>query len=273
MDYTVDRWINRVLHHHPLAASAVADFANWGVVLFGILAVGLWVLSSPHGDDRYKRACACGLSAAALGLLANQAIIAVWQRPRPYESHAQLIPLLARSHDPSFPSDHASAAFGIAFGVLFVARRPGLVFLAYAILIGASRVLAGMHYPTDVLAGALIGLAAAILTTRLYDRLLAPAVRLVSRVTDPLIANVARLPIFRQVVLQPRLRAGLIGMAGALVVLRIAFGVRAEMFDEMGIAILLAVIAAVVFAVFLASLRYWATSLTVGVPRRRGRDE
>lgn len=259
-DYAADRWINGVMRHHPLFASAVGEFANWGVVVFGVMAVGLWALSRPYGDDRYKRACACGLSAAALGLLANQAIIAVWHRPRPYETHPQLVPLLPPSHDASFPSDHASAAFGIAFAVLFVARRAGVVFVAYATLIGASRILAGMHYPSDVFAGMLIGLAAALVTRRLYYPLLARAVVLVGRVTDPLLANVARLPILRDVVLQPRLRAGLIGLAGVLLVLRIAFGVRAQLFDEMEIGILIAAISTVAFAVALASHRYWSTS-------------
>ena len=126
MDYEVARWINESLRHHSLLALVVTDSANWGVVVFGVLAIGLWILSAPYGDDRYKRACACGLSAAAVGLLANQLIIAVWHRPRPFEAHRQIVPLLPATHDASFPSDHASAAFGIAFGVLFVVRRTGV---------------------------------------------------------------------------------------------------------------------------------------------------
>ena len=74
-----------------------------------------------------------------------------------------VLPLLSPSHDPSFPSDHATAAFAIAFGILFVTRRTGWLFLAWAVLIGISRVLAGMHFPTDVLAGAVVGLAAGCL--------------------------------------------------------------------------------------------------------------
>jgi undecaprenyl-diphosphatase len=257
VDYHVARWLNHLMHHHPLAGAVVVDFANWGVVLFGVLAVGLWTLSAPYGDDVYKRACACGLSAAAVGLLTNQLIIALWHRPRPYEAHTTIVPLLARSHDASFPSDHASAAFGIAFAVLFVARRAGLFFLLYAVLIGASRVLAGMHYPSDVLAGAGIGLLAAYLTTRLYRPLLAPAVRLVSRLTDPLLSTAVRLPGVSMLVLRPSVRATLVAAVGVALLVRVGLGLRHHLFDEMDLLTLAALAAVVVLGTVLAMRRYW----------------
>jgi hypothetical protein len=55
VEYDVERWINGTMHAHPLLASVVVEFSNWGVILFGVLAVGLWLLSPP-GDTRWKRA-------------------------------------------------------------------------------------------------------------------------------------------------------------------------------------------------------------------------
>lgn len=257
MDYEVVRWINVSLWHHPLLALAVADSAKWGVVVFGVLAVGLWTLSAPYGDDRYKRACACGLSAAAVGLFANQLIIAVWHRPRPFEAHRQIVPLLPATHDASFPSDHASAAFGIAFGVLFVVRRAGVVFLACAVLIGASRVLAGMHYPTDVFAGAIIGFLSGYLTARLYQPLLAPVVRLAEKLTDPVLAALPRAPLVGPVVLRPHVRATVVGALGAILVARVAIGLHSQLLDEMALGVLAAVVAVVLIASLLAARCYW----------------
>jgi hypothetical protein len=69
--YTFEHWVNQVMHAHPLLARAAVEFSSWGVALFGVMAVGLWLLSPP-GHTTWKRACAAGLSAAAVGLLVNQ---------------------------------------------------------------------------------------------------------------------------------------------------------------------------------------------------------
>ena len=61
VEYSFEQWVNRLVHAHPLVGSVVVEFSNWGVALFGVLAVGLWLLSPP-GDTRWKRACAAGLS-------------------------------------------------------------------------------------------------------------------------------------------------------------------------------------------------------------------
>jgi membrane-associated phospholipid phosphatase len=116
-----------------------------------------------------------------------------WQRPRPFVAHPQdTILLVAPSSEPSFPSDHAVAAFAIAFAVAFIGRRMGAAFLAGATLIAVSRVIAGLHYPGDVLAGAAIGLASATVVFWLGGDYLAPVVRLASKVTDPLVVPVWR---------------------------------------------------------------------------------
>ena len=103
--------------------------------------------------------------------------------------------LSAPSLDPSFPSDHAAVAFAIAFGVLAFSRRIGILFLVAATLIGLSRIALGLHYPSDVIAGVLVGWAAAMITTGPGRRWVARLVAVVSRVSDPALEHVwARLP-------------------------------------------------------------------------------
>jgi membrane-associated phospholipid phosphatase len=99
----------------------------------------------------------------------------------------------SRSHDPSFPSDHASAAFAIAFAVFLFDRLVGSVFLAAAVLIGVGRVFIGAHYPADVLAGALVGFAVALVVVKFARYALLGLVRIAERVTDPLLAPLWRL--------------------------------------------------------------------------------
>ena len=131
------------------------------------------------------------LIATAVALATNQVIAHLWTRPRPFTEHPALTHVLgARTTDPSFPSDHAAAAFAIAFAVLAFSRRAGIGFLAVATLIALSRVALGMHYPSDVLAGALVGFGAATLVTTLGRPWVTRLVALVSRVTDPLLRPV-----------------------------------------------------------------------------------
>lgn len=166
-------------------------FGALAVPLYAAATIALWFLARPYGDARWKLACASGLAAAAIAMVTNQAIAHLWERPRPFTAHPALTHLLsAPSLDPSFPSDHAAAAFAIAFAVLAFSRRAGIGFLAAATLIGLSRVALGLHYPSDVLAGMFVGWTAAVLVTRLGRSWIARLVSALSRVSDPLLEPV-----------------------------------------------------------------------------------
>jgi undecaprenyl-diphosphatase len=143
------------------AASGVA------VMLYAVATIALWFAGRPYSDAKWKVASLSALAAAAIAMLTNQVVSQLWERPRPFTAHPALTHLLAAaSPDPSFPSDHAAAAFAIAFAVLALSRRAGIVFLAAATLIALSRVVLGLHYPSDVLAGMCVGWGSALLVTR-----------------------------------------------------------------------------------------------------------
>ena len=254
MDYTIDHALNHAIRQHPLLVSIISGFANWGVLAFGIAACALWLFDQPRHPGVWRRATAAGLSAAAVGLLANQLIAQIWHRPRPYQDHPLgILPLLSPSHDPSFPSDHATAAFAIAFGILFVARRTGWLFLAWAVLIGVSRVLAGMHYPTDVIAGAVVGLGSGLLTARVAMPALWRLIVLVSRLTDPLLEAAAKLAPVRELVASAALRRGIVVVAGGVMLAAFAIRMREHLLDEMPLLALVAWVGVVALAARIAS--------------------
>jgi undecaprenyl-diphosphatase len=142
------------------------------------------LVARPDGSTRWKRASASALASAGLALLVNRLIGHFWDRPRPYETHHGVY-TLSHSHDPSFPSDHASAAFGIAFAVLCFDGFAGALFLVLAVLIVVGRVIIGAHYPDDILAGLSVGLLSALVVVFVARPLIAFLARLVQRVTDP----------------------------------------------------------------------------------------
>ena len=79
-------------------------------------------------------------------------------RPRPFVAHPQIHPLYV-VHSSSFPAGHAATAFAGAVLLTAVVPRLWPAFFAFAALIGFSRIYDGVHYPTDVVAGALLGAA------------------------------------------------------------------------------------------------------------------
>lgn len=91
----------------------------------------------------------------ALTFVIGQAGAAAYTERRPFQAH-HVHQLVAHAGGQSFPSDHATAAFGIALAVLvFVSRRWGAALLVLAGLIGFARVYDGLHYPGDILGGLL----------------------------------------------------------------------------------------------------------------------
>lgn len=102
----------------------------------------------------YLRAAA----AAGLGYAGNALIALLFFRPRPFVTLgiASLIGMPATAK--SFPSDHATLAFAIAGTLAFALPHRRWQFFTVAALIALGRVMVGVHYPTDVLAGALVGL-------------------------------------------------------------------------------------------------------------------
>jgi undecaprenyl-diphosphatase len=164
MDFSLYQALNGLAERHDgfedvmrfLALDAqFMFFAILGVLFF---ARGKWASrNGRHG------VAAAGFS-ALLALGVAQVISHLWERPRPYIAHPKDSHLfIPGSHDPSFPSDHATAAFAIAVSIWLRHRRAGWLALGLATILSVSRVAVGTHYPTDVLAGALIGTLAAVL--------------------------------------------------------------------------------------------------------------
>lgn len=111
-------------------------------------------------------------------------------RERPSVAHpAETLLLASPSREPSFPSDHAVAAFAIALSVALIGgRRMGAFFLAAASVIAITRVFVGLHYPSDVAGGGLVGVAAALAVFFGGRSRWSPIVAALSRLTDPLVA-------------------------------------------------------------------------------------
>ena len=91
-------------------------------------------------------------------------------RTRPYEVFDGVQRLIGKQHDASFPSGHSASSFAAAMCIyLNGPKKYGIPALLLALLIALSRLYVGVHYPGDVIAGAIIGSLMAWLVYKVYD--------------------------------------------------------------------------------------------------------
>ncbi|HZP58624.1 MAG TPA: phosphatase PAP2 family protein [Dehalococcoidia bacterium] len=130
-------------------------------VILGLLAVS-WFVRVGRGEQR-RTAVYTGVLSAAIAIGIAIVIQHFYVHDRPFVDRGDVVLLVHHSPDASFPSEHSTAAFGMAAGAGLYRQRLGLLMLALAILTAFSRVYVGIHYPSDVAGGAAIGIGAALL--------------------------------------------------------------------------------------------------------------
>lgn len=165
-DLFITAAINGLAGHHPALDALVVQITTLGVPAM-VLAVALqWWRVHNRLEVRHVLVAA-GLT-FLLGLALNQGVLLFVHRIRPYDAGLTHL-IIAPSTDFSFPSDHATASFGIAFAFLLHGLKHwGKAFLAAALLIGLSRIYVGTHYVSDILGGMATALVAAILVRFAY---------------------------------------------------------------------------------------------------------
>ena len=145
--------------------SRAADYSLLSVASAGVLAA--------TGGHSGRRAAAMGLaSVGAAAALFNLVVKPLSSRSRP-DRIAEKVPIARHVRMPtstSFPSGHSATAFAFAAGVGRVLPRAAVPLHALAALVAYSRVHTGVHYPGDVVAGAVSGTVVAQLTTHALDR-------------------------------------------------------------------------------------------------------
>jgi undecaprenyl-diphosphatase len=138
----------RVLHLLSVAVSRIGDGPLWVLALSGGLL---------FGDERTAAVALGGLYMGAANLLIYWTLKRGTRRTRPCHRCEDIIAYVRPADRFSFPSGHTlhAVSFALLLGAAWPALAPLLWF--FAVLVGLSRVVLGVHYPSDVLAGAAIG--------------------------------------------------------------------------------------------------------------------
>lgn len=167
--------INDFAVNTPWLNSSMAGYATYGILLFALFIVMGWWIARGHDDGAMATALLVPIGAIG-AVVVQQVVVTLVSEPRPYDVYPNILVLVSKTTDPSFPSDHACVVGVVAAGLWFVDRRLGAVATASALLMAFARVYAGAHWIFDVVVGLALGALVAVIMILVLRRWVARAV-------------------------------------------------------------------------------------------------
>jgi undecaprenyl-diphosphatase len=130
-------------------------------LVFSLALLGLWFSgTTPAQRLKYQLTTLMGISALSIANIVVWLFNITWDRPRPFVEHGDELNLLFYPPtDPSFPANPVAVGFAAATAAWTINRKFGIWMYAAAALFGFSRLYAGVFYPTDIIGGAIVGIA------------------------------------------------------------------------------------------------------------------
>lgn len=163
MDWSLLHSLNDFMAGHDGVEDPLLFYVEISEALFAATLVVVFLLAHGARHLAWRRATVAALLSAGVALAIGKAISELVDRARPFAVDPHGVHLFSpHAADPGFPSDHATAAFAIATAIVLRKRGWGICALAAATVLSIGRVALGVHFPSDVLAGAALGAAVAV---------------------------------------------------------------------------------------------------------------
>jgi undecaprenyl-diphosphatase len=163
VDWSVLHALNNFMYQHDGVEDPLLFYVNASEALFVATLAVVFLAARGAAHAAWRRASVAAVLSAGFGLAVGKVISELVDRARPFVADPHGVHLFSgHAADPGFPSDHATAAFAIAVAILLRKRGWGIAALVLATVLSVGRVALGVHYPSDVIAGAALGSAAAL---------------------------------------------------------------------------------------------------------------
>ncbi|WLR54498.1 phosphatase PAP2 family protein [Mesobacillus subterraneus] len=162
--YQTDQWIFRGInrhYHNRLLNAFFRNITHAGGARFTISAILLMIFLSA---GELRQTAVASAIALTLSHLPVHLMKKWYPRKRPYISLENAFFPANPLEDHSFPSGHTTAIFSLVLPFVIYAPALAAVLLPLAVTVAISRVYLGLHYPTDIFAGSLLGSVAGILS-------------------------------------------------------------------------------------------------------------
>ena len=159
LDYKIFQYFNGWAGKSAYLDAVVIFIAHWLVYVLAVVLIALWFFNRDKLRTRMALVSAFA-SFFVARLIIVEFIRAIIPRARPFLAHSA-VQLIAKGNESSFPSGHAAALFAIATAIYFYNKKAGVLLCIVAILVSIARVIAGVHYPSDIIAGAIVGIGTA----------------------------------------------------------------------------------------------------------------
>ena len=179
MTYSIDlaifRYLNSWAGISPFFDGAIrfrAVYLLWVMIGGALFFVIVPLISKYHRwlKQNIRMGILVLCSALIARFIITEFIRLIHPRPRPFEVLPDVIPLVPHPTGGAFPSGHTALAFAIATAIAFYYPKTSILFFLVALSIGISRIAAGVHWPSDVLGGAMVGIATSIAIQKLLSR-------------------------------------------------------------------------------------------------------
>lgn len=169
MDLIIFNFLNSFAGKSAILDKIIVFFAEYlgGILIFGALSL---IVISYNRKKEFQIFLLSIFSALVSRFFFTEIIRYYYPRPRPF-AVLNINQIINHSTTPSFPSGHAAFYFALAFAVYLYHKKAGAFFLTGAALISISRVAGGIHYPSDILAGAILGYFTAIFVRFIFQKL------------------------------------------------------------------------------------------------------
>lgn len=164
MDLILFNWIHNLAGKSRLLDFLGIFFADYLAYLVALAAL-LLLMAEPDLRKKFNYYALLALSVILSRGIITEVIRFVYNRPRPFIA-LDFIPLVSENSY-SFPSGHAAVFFAVAGAVWLYDKKWGSRFFISAALMGLARIFAGAHWPSDILAGALVGLFSVWISVRI----------------------------------------------------------------------------------------------------------